>query len=97
MGLTNGVRELMVLIPDADASRAWQSRSVTSREELFQMGADVFLYAVDKKNLLTKGRSYIVYPDPKIVATKKIRVARVIAHGPNPESRAGVHGSGLPP
>jgi hypothetical protein len=88
MALTNGVRELMVLIPDADASRAWQTRTVTTREEMFQLGADIFLYAVDKKNLLSKGRTYIVKPDPKIVATKKIKIARIM-YGPNPDPEPG--------
>lgn len=84
MGLTNGVRELMVLVPDADPSRAWQTRTVTSKEELFELGADVFLYSIDKKNLLTKGRTYSVVADPKIVATKKVKLARLMA-GPNPD------------
>lgn len=88
MGLTNGVRELMVLIPDADPSRAWQTLTVTSKEELFELGADVFLYSIDKKNLLTKGRTYTVVPDPKIIATKKVKVARLMA-GPNPDPEPG--------
>jgi hypothetical protein len=87
-GLTNGVRELMVLIPDADASRAWQTHNDHTKEELFQAGANIFLYAIDKKNLLSKGKTYIVNPDPAIVATKKIKVARVMA-GPNPDPEPG--------
>jgi hypothetical protein len=88
MGLTNGVRELMVLIPEADPSKAWQLRADKSREELFQLGSDVFLYAIDKKNLLSKGATYVVTPDPKIVATKKVKIARVMA-GPNADPEPG--------
>ena len=84
LGLTNGVRELMVLVPDADPSRAWQTHTVTSKEELFELGANVFLYSIDKKNLLAKGRTYTVVPDPKIVATRKIKLARIMV-GPNPD------------
>ena len=32
--ITNGVRKLMVLIPDADPSRAWQTRSDRTKERL---------------------------------------------------------------
>ena len=88
MGLTNGVRELMILVPESDPSRAWQTRTVSTREESFQLGADVFLYAIDKKNLLSKGSTYIVTPDPKIVATKKVKLARIQA-GPNPDPEPG--------
>lgn len=88
MALSNGVRELMVLVPEADPSRAWQMHTYLSHEELFELGADVFLYAIDKKNLLNKGKTYIVEPDPKIKATRKIKVARVIA-GPNPDPEPG--------
>src|SRR5258708_14994297 len=60
LGLTNGVREFMVLLPDSDPSRAWQTQNDRTHEELFQLGADIFLYAIDKKNLLNKGETYIV-------------------------------------
>jgi hypothetical protein len=88
LGLTNGVREFMVLLPDSDPSRAWQTQNDRTHEELFQLGADIFLYAIDKKNLLNKGETYIVNPDPKIVATKKIKIARLMA-GPNPDPEPG--------
>ena len=88
MGLTNGVRELMILIPEADPSRAWQTHTYTTKEELFQLGANIFLYAIDKKNLLTKGRTYIVDIDPNIKATKKVKVARLLA-GPNSDPEPG--------
>ncbi|HEY2588985.1 MAG TPA: DUF4159 domain-containing protein [Tepidisphaeraceae bacterium] len=88
LGLSNGVRELMVLVPDADPSRAWQTHTYLSHENLFELGADVFLYAIDKKNLLSKGKTYIVEANPKIKATKRVKIARVIA-GPNPDPEPG--------
>jgi hypothetical protein len=85
-GLSNGVRELMLLLPDADAARAWQTRSEQTKEPLFQVAADIFLYAVDKKHLQDKGDTYIVMPDPNVKATRKVKVARLmIGDNPDPE------------
>ena len=52
-GLSNGVRELMVLIPSADPGALWQSGAFggAEREPLAQFMANLFLYSVDKKNL----------------------------------------------
>jgi hypothetical protein len=85
-GLSNGVRELMVLIPDADPSRAWQGRNEKIREESYQLGANIFLYSVDKKNLLKRGETYLVKEDPKIQTQKSIAVARlIVGENPDPE------------
>lgn len=59
-GLSNGVRELMVLIGDVDPGRAWQTDSTKIREELFQLGGNIFLYATGKENLHYKGDGYLV-------------------------------------
>ena len=84
--LSNGVRKLMVLMPDYDPSRAWQARADTNREVAFQLGASIFLYAVDKKNMQNKGQTYIVKPDPKIQTVRQIKVARLdIGDNPDPE------------
>ncbi|HXE53121.1 MAG TPA: DUF4159 domain-containing protein, partial [Tepidisphaeraceae bacterium] len=88
-GLSNGVRELMLLLPDSDAARAWQTRSETSKESLFELGANIFLYAVDKKHLQNKGETYVVREDPKIKATRRIKVARLmVGDNPDPEPDA---------
>jgi len=76
--ISNGIRELMILLPDDDAGRAWQTRAQKTKEELFQFGADLFLYAVDKKNLHNKGETYIVKANPKITAEQTVKVARLI-------------------
>lgn len=84
-GLSNGVRELMVLLPEVDPARAWHARQDRAREELFQLGANVFLYAVDKSNLMYKGETYIV-KDKGGPVTQTVRVARlVVGDNPNPE------------
>jgi hypothetical protein len=60
-GLSNGVRELMVLIPEADAGKFWQTEATKIHEDLFQLGGNIFLYATGKENLRRKGDSYIVH------------------------------------
>ena len=86
-GLSNGVRELMLLVPDADPAKAWQARQDRAREELFQLGANVFLYAVDKSNLMFKGETYVV-KDNGSEAPATLRVARLIV-GDNPDPEPG--------
>ena len=73
--LTNGVRKLMVVIPEADPSRAWQTKSNGTKEDLFGLGDNIFLYAVDKKNLMNKGETYLVKANEKIVPTRSMKVA----------------------
>jgi len=87
-GLSNGVRELMLLLPDADPSRAWQTRADRTHENLFELGADIFLYAADKKHLQNKGETYIVETDPNIKAARRIKVARLLV-GDNPDPEPG--------
>jgi len=86
IGLSNGVRELMLLVPDADLSRAWQARSEKTREEAYHLGANIFLYAVDMRNLRYKGETYIVTPDPKVKPSQKLVVKRLeVGDNWNPE------------
>jgi Domain of unknown function (DUF4159) len=77
LGLSNGARELMLLIPDADLSAAWQANAPLEHPEAFQLGADIFLYAVDKEHLLYKGDAYFVKSDPAIVPQRRIALARL--------------------
>ncbi|MDB5299770.1 MAG: hypothetical protein JWO87_1433, partial [Phycisphaerales bacterium] len=76
-GLSNGVREMMLLIPDSDLSRAWQTESTKTREELFQLAGNIFLYSVDKENLHAKGRTHLVHADGP--AGRQIKLARIEA------------------
>jgi hypothetical protein len=76
-GLSNGCRELMILIPNADPARLWQQRAVAGREELHQVLANIYLYAVDKANGRFKGESYVVQADAKIATQRTVKVARV--------------------
>jgi len=73
LALSNGVRELMLLVPQADVGRAWQVRADQTKAAYFQLGADALMYAVDKRPS-EKGRTHLVFPDPKIVSDRKLQV-----------------------
>jgi hypothetical protein len=77
LGLSNGVRELMILLPKADVSRAWQAQLSTSQQTMFELGADLLLYASDKQNIREKGDTYIVEPSSRITPTRSLKVARI--------------------
>lgn len=77
LGLSNGVRELVLLLPDGDPARYWQSYDVASRTETFELMANVVQYAVDKQNLRNRGETHLVSIDPAKKPTRTIKLARV--------------------
>jgi hypothetical protein len=77
LGLSNGVRELVVLIPQADPGKVWQSNNTGGNESLWQLAANVFQYAVDKRNLRNRGETYLVARDDAAKADRTLEVARV--------------------
>lgn len=74
-GVTNGTRELMVLIPE-DQGKSWQMQTVGGKEHDFQTMANLFLYSIDINGARQKGLKYIVERDPKVVAKSTLAVAR---------------------
>jgi hypothetical protein len=88
LSLGNGVRELMLVVPADDLSKAWQLRSDRAKEELFQLGANIFLYAVREKSVGYKGDTYIVRDNPEAKPEHAIKVARLIV-GENPDPEPG--------
>ena len=76
LGLSNGVRELMVLIVDEDLARDWQLYN-RSREGSFQLGTNVFLYAVDKQPQPFKGNTHLVDADPDAKTDRTLKLARL--------------------
>jgi hypothetical protein len=60
--LSNGARELMVLLPTGDPARNWQAQTfqVARREVGGGLMADLFQYAVDKEGLRRRGETYLV-------------------------------------
>ncbi|MGB7158179.1 MAG: DUF4159 domain-containing protein, partial [Tepidisphaeraceae bacterium] len=77
LGLSNGARELMLVIPQADPAKAWQLGSVGGREESWQLGANIVLYAVDKRGLRNRGVTHLVTRDEKKKPDKTISVSRL--------------------
>ena len=60
--LSNGSRELMVLLPTGDPARQWQSQSFRPirGDTVGQFMIDLFLYSVDKEGLRRRGETYLV-------------------------------------
>ena len=79
LGLSNGVRELMLLFPQSDPSKGWQMQSFSGgdRGPVSQLMADIFQYAVDKKGMRHKGQTYLIQADAKKKASQTVKVARV--------------------
>ncbi len=73
---SNGSRELMLLFEKGDPSKGWQMQTTHANAAIHELMANVFLYAVDKKNLRFKGETYIVNRDAS-VATTTIKLARI--------------------
>lgn len=85
LGLSNGVRELMILVPHNDPARFWQTRAELTKKELFELAADIYLYSIDKENSLFKGATYLV-KDKGGPTDRQVRVVRLLAGGnPDPE------------
>jgi hypothetical protein len=81
MGLSNGARELMLLVPEADPARAWQAQTYKGKEETHELMADIFCYAVDRRNLRYKGETHLVRRDEQIPNVHKLNVARLQYEG----------------
>ncbi len=76
-GLSNGSREMMLLIHAGDPARLWQVRASKGREEAWQLPANFYFYVTDRTVTKYKGDSYWVTPDPKITGGRKVAVARL--------------------
>jgi hypothetical protein len=87
LGLSNGARELMIILPSADIARNWQMGTYLGKEETYQVMNGIVLYAVDRQNLKYKGGTHVVRADPQTGAEgKKLKVARLeFAGNWNPE------------
>ena len=71
----------MLLVPQSDPAKAWQLQIVGGRDELWQLPADIFFYAVDKQDLRTRGESYTIARYDAAKATKSIKLARLQYEG----------------
>jgi hypothetical protein len=77
LAMSNGIRELMVLLDNGDPARIWQNPPSIPKSEPFELGANIFLYAIDKKGLETRGETNVVMPNPGIKNSRTIRLARL--------------------
>jgi len=85
-GLSNGVRELMVLLPAGDPARFWQTGAVLGHEPVYELLANLFLYATEHRDLRAKPESWLVTPQANVAPGATMRVARLSFAGNwNPE------------
>jgi hypothetical protein len=85
-GLSNGVRELMILLPAGDPARFWQTGAIAGHEPVYELMANLFLYATEHRDLRTKPESWLVTPQPNVAPPTTLRVARLSYEGNwNPE------------
>jgi hypothetical protein len=75
-GLSNGARELMLLIHGGDPAKHWQTRAVGGHEEAWQLMANVFHYQNDHKDLRYRGDTHWVGTNTT-PADRRLAVARV--------------------
>jgi hypothetical protein len=85
-GLSNGVRELMVLLPTGDPARFWQTGAMLGHEPVYELLANLFLYATEHRDLRAKPESWLVTPQANVAPAATMRVARLSFAGNwNPE------------
>jgi hypothetical protein len=76
--LSNGVRELMILIPASDPSKYWQGQQVVQRPEEFEVMENILVYATDKLGgLHMRGRGGYPQVDKTVKARGDLYVARL--------------------
>ena len=76
LALSNGVRELIVLVQGDDLAREWQLGNL-QREEAFQVGTNLYLYAVDKQPQPYKGQTHLVDRNTAVSPDKTLKLARI--------------------
>jgi hypothetical protein len=80
-GLSNGARELMLVIPANDPARYWQIKNFTSKqtEPLAELATNIYLYALDKSELQGryKGQTWLVRRNDKVPTAATVKVARL--------------------
>lgn len=86
-GLSNGVRELMILIPQSDPSRAWQVRAEKKIPAMFQLGANLILYANGGRTI--QPRAVAPEDGPLPEPARRISVARLEYEGNHDPEPAG--------
>jgi hypothetical protein len=74
--LSNGVRELMLLLPSGDPARYWQLRNSNQRTETWETMANIYSYVTDKTTTFPRGYTWLA-DAPAAKPTKTIAVGRL--------------------
>jgi hypothetical protein len=77
LGLSNGARELMLIVPQADVGKTWQQALGGENEPAHSLAANIYLYAIESNNARFKGQTHIVHSDVNAHAETTIRLARL--------------------
>jgi hypothetical protein len=77
--LDNGARVQMLLLPVGDPAREWQTQTFPAIKKYTygQLMMNIYLYAVDKQGLRTKGDTFVVKRRETISATNKDAPAKI--------------------
>jgi hypothetical protein len=77
LGLSNGVRELMLIAPSADLGKSWQQRDEKGGRPSYEFGANVYAYATSKAFGNRRRETHLVQADPAIKTERTIKLARL--------------------
>jgi hypothetical protein len=75
--LSNGARELMVLMPTGDPARFWQTGAYAGHEATHELAANLFLYATERHSLRTRPDPWVITPITEAITTATVKVARL--------------------
>lgn len=86
MGLSNGVRELALIVASGDPARDWQTGTIKGKEASWELAANIYQYAVVGAGRHYRGFSSWVQKDDTIKPAQSIALARIQTAGNwNPE------------
>jgi hypothetical protein len=81
LGVSNGIRELAVILPQRDIPKAWQMSQEKHDPDAFAAAANIFFYASDRNRLRVRGESNLVIRDPATQAHQQAALARITYDG----------------
>jgi hypothetical protein len=77
-GMSNGARELMLLLPSLDASKGWYLNAFKTQDSSFSLIANLFQYTTEQRNLSRRRASTHWIPrDESVKPQATARVARL--------------------
>ncbi|MDW8261895.1 MAG: DUF4159 domain-containing protein [Phycisphaerales bacterium] len=77
LGLSNGVRERMILLPSGDPPRWWQANNPSAKQEFWELAANLHQYAAGRENLRSRGESHLIVADESVQPQRTVRLARL--------------------